>query len=150
MDIPLGDAITHIPFIILGIWPVNALTLLVRGHVWAWETTPQAVMGLWEWGAFVSFSIAMLIELGVEMFIALGRYRRRMEQAREEGRKEGRAEGLAEGRAMGLAEARSGGRSEAGSMLDVLNAAARTNPDLLPSLLQEYQERTQNGSNSHE
>ena len=69
-----------------------------------------------------------------------------MEQARAEGRKEGRAEGLVEGRAIGLAEARSGGRTETGSMLDVLNAAARTNPDLLPSLLQEYQERMQNGS----
>ena len=86
-------------------------------------------MGLWEWGAFVSFSVVVLVELGVEMFIALGRLRRRMEQARAEGRKEGRAEGLAEGRAIGLAEARSGGRTETGSMLDVLNAAARTNPD---------------------
>ena len=28
----------------------------------------------------------------------------------------------------------------------ILNAAARTNPDLLPSLLQEYQEKYQNGS----
>ncbi len=28
----------------------------------------------------------------------------------------------------------------------ILNAAARTNPDLLPSLLQEYQEQYQNGS----
>ena len=150
MDIPLGDAIKHIPFIMLGIWPVNALTLLVRGHAWAWETTPDAIMGLWEWGAFVSFSVVVLVELGVEMFIALGRLRRRMEQARAEGRKEGRAEGLAEGRAIGLAEARSGGRTETGSMLDVLNAAARTNPDLLPSLLDEYKERYQNGAADNE
>ena len=28
----------------------------------------------------------------------------------------------------------------------ILNASARTNPDLLPSLLQEYQEKYQNGS----
>lgn len=30
----------------------------------------------------------------------------------------------------------------------ILNAAARTNPDLLPALLQEYQEKYQNGSSS--
>ena len=103
----------------------------------------------------VSLSLVILIELGVDMFIALAKYRRLKEQqlqerqrAREEGRKEGHAEGLAEGRAMGLAEARSDEHAEAGSMLDVLNAAARNNPDLLPSLLQEYQERLQNGSAS--
>lgn len=73
-----------------------------------------------------------------------------MEQARAEGRKEGRAEGLVEGRAIGLAEARSGGRTETSSMLDVLNAAARTNPDLLPSLLEEYRAKYQNGTTSQE
>lgn len=83
-------------------------------------------MGLWEWGLFVSFSLAILIELGVKMFIALAERRRRIEQAREEGRTEA--------------------RKEANEMLMILNAAARTNPDLLPSLLQEYQEKYQNGS----
>ena len=83
-------------------------------------------MGLWEWGLFLSLSLAILIELGVEMFIALARHRRRLEQAREEGRKEG--------------------RKETGAMLMVLNAAARNNPDLLPTLLQEYQAQYQNGA----
>ena len=128
MDIPLGDAIKHIPFIILGIWPVNLLTLWVQGHAWAWDKTPEAIMGLWEWGAFVAFSLAILIELGVKMFIALAERRRRIEQAREEGRKEA--------------------RKETSEMLMILNAAARTNPDLLPSLLEEYQEKYQNGSAS--
>ena len=64
------------------------------------------------------------------MFIALAERRRRIEQAREEGRQEGRKEG----------------RQEASSMLMVLNAAARNNPDLLPTLLQEYQEQYQNGA----
>ena len=83
-------------------------------------------MGLWEWGAFVAFSLAILIELGVKMFIALAERRRRIEQAREEGRKEA--------------------QKEASEMLMILNAAARTNPDLLPGLLLEYQEKYQNGS----
>ena len=83
-------------------------------------------MGLWEWGLFVSLSLTILTELGVKMFIALAERRRRIEAAKEEGRKEA--------------------RKEAGEMLMVLNAAARTNPDLLPSLLQEYQEKYQNGS----
>lgn len=111
-------------------------------------------MGLWEWGLLVSLSLMILIELGVEMFVALARYRQRIEKARAEGRAEGLAEGRAEGRAegleagreIGLAEARSGERTEAGSMLAVLNAAARTNPDLLPSLLEEYREQIQNGA----
>ena len=132
MDIPVGDAIKHIPFIVLGIWPINLLTLWVRGQVWAWEKTPEAIMGLWEWGAFVAFSLAILIELGVKMFIALAERRRRIERAHEEGRKEAQQEA----------------RKEASEMLMILNAAARTNPDLLPGLLQEYQEKFQNGSTS--
>ena len=64
------------------------------------------------------------------MFIALAERRRRIEQAREEGRKEAQKEA----------------RKEASEMLMILNAAARTNPDLLPGLLQEYQEKYQNGS----
>ena len=88
MDILPSDAVKHIPFIILGIWPVNLLTLWAHGHVWGWDKTPEAIMGLWEWGLFLSLSLAILIELGVEMFIALARHRRRLEQAREEGRKE--------------------------------------------------------------
>ena len=111
-------------------------------------------MGLWEWGLLVSLSLMILIELGVEMFVALARYRQRIEKAHAEGLAEGRAEGLAEGRAegleagreIGLAEARSEERTEAGSMLAVLNAAARTNPDLLPSLLEEYREQILNGA----
>ena len=115
-------------------------------------------MGLWEWGLLVSLSLMILIELGVEMFVALARYRQRIEKAHAEGlaegHAEGRAEGLAEGRAegleagreIGLAEARSEERTEAGSMLAVLNAAARTNPDLLPSLLEEYREQILNGA----
>ena len=83
-------------------------------------------MGLWEWGTFVSLSFAILVELGVKMFIALAERRRRIEAAKEEGRKEG--------------------LKETNEMLMVLNAAARTNPDLLPSLLEEYQEKYQNGS----
>ena len=133
IDIP-SPAIRHIQFIVLGIWPVNLLTLLARGHLWSWSDTPEAIIGLWEWGAFVSFSIAILTELGVRMFFALAERRRRIEEAREEGRKEGRK------------EARQEARREADDMLMTLNAAARTNPDLLPSLLQEYQERMRNGS----
>lgn len=87
-------------------------------------------MGLWEWGVFVSFSLAVLAELGVRMFFALAERRKRIEQARAEGREEGRKEA----------------QREADEMLMVLNAAARANPDLLPSLLQEYQEKYQNGS----
>jgi hypothetical protein len=130
MDILPSDAVKHIPFIILGIWPVNLLTLWAHGHVWGWDKTPEAIMGLWEWGLFLSLSLAILIELGVEMFIALARHRRRLEQAREEGRKEARKED----------------RKETGEMLMVLNAAARNNPDLLPTLLQEYQAQYQNGA----
>ena len=87
-------------------------------------------MGLWEWGVFVSFSLAVSAELGGRMFFALAERRERIEQARAEGREEGRKEA----------------QREADEMLMVLNAAARTNPDLLPSLLQEYQEKYQNGS----
>lgn len=125
MEIPT-PAIRHIQFIILGIWPVSILTLWASGHNWAWHSTPQEIIGLWEWGAFVSFSLGIFAELGVRMFFALAERRKRIEQAKEEGRKEG--------------------QKEAREMLMVLNAAARTNPDLLPSLLQEYQEKYQNGS----
>ena len=123
MDIPPRDAVKNIPFIVLGIWPVNLLTLLVRGHSWSWDTTPETVMGLWEWGLFVSLSLMILTELGVKMFIALAERRRRIEAAKE-------------------------ARKEAGEMLMVLNAAARTNPDSLPSLLEEYQEKYRNGAAS--
>ena len=133
MEIP-APAIRHIQFIILGIWPINVLTLAVRGHVWGWHVTPLEIIGLWEWGAFVSLSIATLAELGVKMFIVLAERRRRIEQAKAEGREEGRKEAEKES------------RREAQEMLMILNAAARTNPDLLPSLLQEYQEKYQNGS----
>ena len=127
IEIP-SPAIRHIQFIILGIWPVNLFTLLARGHAWGWDSTPEAIVGLWEWGAFVSLSIAILTELGVRMFFALAERRRRIEAAKEEGRKEG--------------------RKEASEMLMVLNAAARANPESLPSLLQEYQAKFQNGSTS--
>lgn len=131
IDIP-SPAIRHIQFVVLGIWPINLLTLLARGHAWSWNETPEAIIGLWEWGAFVSLSLAILTELGVRMFFALAERRRRIEAAKEEGRKEGRKQG----------------RKEASDMLMVLNAAARTNPDSLPSLLQEYQAKFQNGSTS--
>ena len=133
IDIP-SPAIRHIQFIILGIWPVNLLTLLARGHVWSWHSTPDEIVGLWEWGAFVSLSIAILTELGVRMFFALAERRRRIEAAKEEGRKEGRKEG----------------RRETSEMLMVLNAAARTDPDSLPSLLEEYGAKYQNGATSQE
>ena len=126
MDIQIAAAIKHIPFIILCIWPVNLLTLWAQGHAWGWDKTPDAIIGLWEWGAFVSVSLAILTELGVKMFIALAERRRKHAQLRAEGREEA--------------------RKEANAMLDVLSAAARSNPDLLPSLLQEYQARYQNGS----
>ena len=154
MDIPSREAVKNIPFIVLGIWPVNLLTLLARDHAWGWNTTPEAIIGLWEWGLLVSLSLTILIELGVEMFVALARYRQRIAKARAEGLAEGHAEGLAEGRAegletgreIGLAEARSEERTDAGSMLTVLNAAARTNPDLLPSLLEKYRKQILNGA----
>ena len=98
-------------------------------------------MGLWEWGVFVSFSLAVLTELGVRMFFALAERRKRIEQARAEGREAG----LKEARTEAQQEVREA-RRETSEMLMVLNAAARTNPDLLPSLLQEYQEKYQNGS----
>ena len=133
MEIPT-PAIRHIQFIILGIWPVNILTLWLGGHNWTWHSTPQEIVGLWEWGAFVSFSLGVLAELGVRMFFALAERKRRIEEAREEGREEGRK------------EAQKSARREAGDMLMMLNAAARTDPDRLPSLLQEYQEKFRYGS----
>ena len=128
MDIPALEAVKNIPFIVLGIWPVNLLTLWAQGHAWSWAKTPQATMDLWEWGAFVSCSLVILIEMGVKVFYARAVHRRNLQQAKEEGRKEGRTEA----------------RAEAREMITVLNAAARTNPDLLPQLLQEYQARYQN------
>ena len=141
MDIPVPAA-RHFQFILLGIWPVNLLTLWAQGHTWSWIETPGAVMGMWEWGAFVALSLAILAELGGKMFFALAEYRRKLEQAREEGRAEGRKEAQKEA----LTKARQETRREASDMLTVLNTAARNNPDLLPSLLQEYQEKYQNGS----
>ena len=172
MDILPRDAVKHIPLIILGIWPVNLLTLWAQGHSWGWAQTPPAIMGLWEWGLFVSLSLAILTELGVKMFIALAERRRKLNQALAEGiakgRAEGRAEGITEGRVEGVAEGRVEGwvegiaegrvegrvegiaegmaesRRETAAILDVLNAAVQTNPDLLPHLLQEYRARYQN------
>lgn len=70
MDIPNipGAAIRHFQFIVLGIWPVNLLTLAVQDHSWSWQSTPQAIMGLWEWGAFVAFSLALAAETGERCF----------------------------------------------------------------------------------
>ena len=97
------------------------------------------------------------------MFIALAERRRKLNQAWEEGRAEGRAKGIAEGRAegraIGIAEGRAEGRAEGttigmtesrretAAMLDVLNAAAQTNPDLLPYLLQGYRAWYQSRAN---
>ena len=72
-------------------------------------------MGLWEWGLLVSLSLMILIELGVEMFVALARYRQRIEKAHAKGLAEGHAEGLAEGRAEGLEAGREIGLAEARS-----------------------------------
>ena len=63
------------------------------------------------------------------MFFALAERRRRIEEAREEGRKEA--------------------RRETSDILMALSAAARTNPDLLPSLLEEYRARYQNGASAN-
>ena len=144
MDILPRDAVKHIPLIILGIWPVNLLTLWAQGHSWGWAQTPPAIMGLWEWGLFVSLSLAILTELGVKMFIALAERRRKLNQARAEGIAEGRAEGVTEGRVEGRVEGIAESRRETAAMLDVIDAAVRTNPDLLPHLLQEYRARYQN------
>ena len=144
MDILPRDAVKHIPLIILGIWPVNLLTLWAQGHSWSWAQTPPAIMGLWEWGLFVSLSLAILTELGVKMFIALAERRRKLNQARAEGIAEGRAEGVTEGRVEGRVEGIAESRRETAAMLDVIDAAVRTNPDLLPHLLQEYRARYQN------
>ena len=137
MDIPPREAVKNIPFIILGIWPVNLLTLWARDHAWGWDATPEAVIGLWEWGLLVSLSLVILTELGVDMFIALAKYRRMKEQEQQE-----REQALEEAREAG----RKQGRNEARDMLIVLSAAARTNPDLLPSLLEEYREQILNGA----
>ena len=139
-----GLAIRHIPFIVLGIWPINLLTLLASGHEWSWASTPQELIGLWQWGAFVSLSLAILTELGVTMFFALAERRRRIEQARQEGLEEGRKEGRAEGRKEAR-EARREARQEAGNIFTMLSAAAQENPELLPSLLEKYREQYLNG-----
>ena len=163
IEIP-SAAVKHFQFIILGIWPVNLLMLWARGHEWAWEKTPQEIIGLWEWGLFVSFSLAILLELGVKMFFALAERRQRIEEAKEAGRAEGREEGRAEGRKEGreegrqeglaearqtlLAEARQTAAQDIRALVDVLDVTARTNPDLLPELLQEYRARYQNGASN--
>ena len=140
MDIPNipGAAIRHFQFIILGIWPVNLLTLAVQGHDWGWQSTPQAIMGLWEWGAFVAFSLALAAELGGKMFFALAERQRKIDNAREEGRQEGRKEVLQ--------KVRSDERATTAAILDALTVAAQTNPDLIPALLEEYRSRYQNGT----
>ena len=78
------------------------------------------------------------------MFIALAERRRKLNQALAEGIAKGRAEGVAEGRVEGIAEGMAESRRETAAILDVLNAAVQTNPDLLPHLLQEYRARYQN------
>jgi len=153
MDIPPRDAVKNIPLIVLGIWPANLLTLWARDHDWAWDTTPEAIIGLWQWGLLISLSLTILVELGVDMFIALGKYKRWKEQQlreREQARKEAREEGLREGIREGHREGHREARRETRDMLTVLNAAARTNPDSLPALLQEYQNQYQNGSSAHD
>ena len=143
MDIPLA-AIKHIPFIILGIWPVNLLTLLARDHSWGWNETPPAVMELWEWGTFVSLSLAILTELGVEMFVALAKRRREREQLQAE-IKAARAEALVEGRAEGRSEARAEAQAEARAMTQaelrlVLSRLSVATPEQVPDILSEYLE----------
>ena len=132
MDIPSisNAAVKHIQLILLGIWPVNLLTLWAQGHAWGWTATPPAVMDLWDWGAFVSFSLAVAAETGGKMFFALAEHRRKLAKERAEGRAEERAKN----------------RIEVSGMLAVLQAAARTRPELLPELLDEYAAQIQNGS----
>lgn len=148
MDLPSipGAAIRHFQFIILGIWPVNLLTLAMQGHSWSWQSTPQAIMGLWEWGAFVAFSLALIAELGVKMFFALAERQRKIDNAREEGRQAGIQEGREEGREEGRLEVRSEERATTAALLDVLVTTEQTNPDLLPALLEEYRARYRNGT----
>lgn len=140
MDIPNipGAALRHFQFIILGIWPVNLLTLAVQGHDWSWHSTPQAIIGLWEWGAFVAFSLALVAELGGKMFFALAEHRRNLANAREEGRQLGIQQGIQ--------QAGNNERATTAAILDVLTVAARTSPDLIPALLEEYRARYQNGT----
>ena len=140
MDIPNipGAAIRHFQFIILGIWPVNLLTLAVQEHAWSLHSTPQAIMGLWEWGAFVAFSLALTAELGVKMFFALAERQRKIDNAREEGRQLGIQQGIQ--------QAGNNERATTAAILDVLAVAARTSPDLMPALLEEYRSRYQNGT----
>lgn len=140
MDIPNipGAALRHFQFIILGIWPVNLLTLAVQEHTWSWHSTPPAIMGLWEWGAFVAFSLALTAELGVKMFFALAERQRKIDNAREEGRQEGREEVIQ--------KVRSEERATTAAILDALTVAAQTSPDLMPALLEEYRSRYRNGT----
>ena len=156
MDLPSipGAAIRHFQFIILGIWPVNLLTLAMQGHAWSWESTPQAIMGLWEWGAFVSFSLALTAELGVKMFFALAERQRKIDRAREEGRQMGIQEGIQEGIEQGVQQGIQEGiqqgsdkeKTTTAAILDVLVTTEQTNPDLLPALLAEYRARYRNGT----
>ena len=160
MDIPNipGAALRHFQFIILGIWPVNLLTLAIQEHTWSWHSTPQAIMGLWEWGAFVAFSLALAAELGGKMFFALAERQRKIDNAREEGRQEGREEGrqlgieqgleqgIEQGIQQGIQQAGNNERTTTAAILDVLIVAARTSPDLMPALLEEYRSRYQNGT----
>ena len=128
MDIPSisNSAVKHIQLILLGIWPVNLLTLWAQGHAWGWTAPPPAVMDLWDWGAFVSFSLAVAAEMGGKMFFALAEHRHKLAKERAEGR----AEAL----------------NEMDGMLTTLQVAARTRPELVPDLLDEYVARIRNGS----
>ena len=86
----------------------------------------------------------ILTEPGVKMFIALAERRRKLDQARAEGRAIGIAEGRAKGRVEGILEGMAESRRETAAMLVVLNVAAQTSPDFLPHLLREYQAWYQN------
>ena len=144
MDIPSisSAAVKHIQLILLGIWPVNLLTLWAQGHAWGWEATPPAVMNLWDWGAFVSFSLAIAAETGGKMFFALAEHRFKMKKAWEDGKAVGQTQGIAIGRAEGRAES----RDEMAGILTTLQVAARTHPELVPALLDEYAAQLRNGS----
>ena len=156
MDLPSipGAAVRHFQFIILGIWPVNLLTLAMQDHAWSWHSTPQAIMGLWEWGAFVSFSLALIAELGVKMFFALAERQRKIDHAREEGRQLGIQQGIEQGVQQGIEQGVQQGiqqgsdkeRTTTAAILDVLTTTSSTNPDLLPALLEEYRARYRNGT----
>ena len=140
MDIPSisSAAVKHIQLILLGIWPVNLLTLWAQGHAWGWEATPPAVMNLWDWGAFVSFSLAVAAETGGKMFFALAEHRFKMKKAWEDGN----AVGQTQGKAIGRAES----RDEMAAMLSAIKVLARNHPELVPELVDEYAAQLRNGS----